>query len=243
MAEYRSTRAGSTSPGSRPAGQRPRSWQRPIPTSTPRSACTPVSPWRRQGHAVGLRRHAAGARRPGRGARGAERCRRSCSTATRTGRSTRATATRSSPRRRPRAACRPRRVAQGGPPGGTALPPHDPCRRGRSGDARALGDPGRRPCLGRGQPGRLLHRPARAGRRARCSASSWPTRARPARPATDEPYRPPTKATLPQRFQEHPFYDPLKWSQVQVGHAGRSTASGRRARAAGTQNRLVIMVF
>ena len=45
----------------------------------------------------------------------------------------------------------------------TGLPAHDPRRRGRSGDARALGDPGRRPCLGRGQPRRLLHRPARAG--------------------------------------------------------------------------------
>ena len=91
------------------------SWPRPIPTSTPRSACFRSRRRRRHdmpsaftamqgGGATAPPSRSGASRWAGKGGS----CRRSCSTATRTGRSTRATATRSSPRPAvpPPAACR-----------------------------------------------------------------------------------------------------------------------------------------
>ena len=158
------------SPGSPPAGLPLPSWGRPILTSMPRSACIPAwrlalpatclppSPPCRAGlppmpHPAGYRwRDSSGS------------CRRSCSTATRIGRSIRATAIRSSPRH---AAPRPCPAGHGHGPAGSGtrragLPPHAACRRPGADRARAVGRPWRRPCLVGRQPCRLLHRSTRA---------------------------------------------------------------------------------
>ena len=131
------------------------------------ATCPPPSPPCRAGRRAPPSRPA----RRRLGGRGGS-CRRSCSMATRTGRSIRATATghRPGPRRRRRRPAGDGDVAAGSGPRRAGLPPHAPRRRGRSGDPRALGDPGRRPCLGGRQPRRLLHRPARA----RCVAGDAP---------------------------------------------------------------------
>ena len=101
----------------------------------------------------------------------------SCCTATRTRPCTRATATRSSPSR---SAARPElraTVERGQVPGGHAYSRTVYADPGRPGAARAVDDPRRRARLGGRQPGRLLYRSARAGRRAgRCCASSSSTR-------------------------------------------------------------------
>ena len=133
-ATIRSTRSGSTSPGSRPAGRPPRSWPRPIPISTPRSACIPVWPSALPRtcrppsppcRAEPRRCRPSPARR-GQRARGGS-CRRSCSMATRTAPSIRAMATRSSPRPRGTATGEPAGDGDGAAgPGArrTDLPPH-----------------------------------------------------------------------------------------------------------------------
>ena len=127
--------------------------------------------WRRQGHAVRLRRHAG---------RSYDHCRHSSrTTGSGQGRMVPTIVFHGdqdrtvNPRNGDQVIAQARGAAtdglqatataqQGQAAGGRSLPPHHACRRGRSGHARAVGDPRRRPCLVGRQPRRLLHRSARA---------------------------------------------------------------------------------
>ena len=197
MRDYRGRRrAASTSPACRPAAPRRRSWARPIPTSTPRSACIPASPAAppatcprrfaamQQGanpspppdgrtrvptivfHGDQRQHRQPAQRRPGRGP-GAGGCRRPAHA-----RSSRARSRAASP---------------------TAARSTSRCERPRA--ARALAVHGAGHAWSGRQPGRHLHRPARAGRLARDAALLPRPPGRAGRElAIGSPGRPPCKA-------------------------------------------------